>query len=83
MKYFLFTIDLFATLWKNDSKITTWSMPKKCSPFTKRYNTIQHQLKTLCSRDDFVMGLLSKEKGQILRVSAIFNALLPYRLILG
>ena len=29
----------------------------------------------MCGRDDFLMGLLSKQKGQILRVSAIYNML--------
>ena len=29
----------------------------------------------MCGRDDFLMGLLSKQKGQILRVSAVYNML--------
>ena len=35
-------------------------------------------LKSMCGRDDFLMGLLSKQKGQILRVSAIYNMLFYY-----
>ena len=39
------------------------------------FDTLQSYLKKLCGHDDFVTGILSKQKGQALRVAAVMNAL--------
>ena len=53
----------------------TWILPLSCNEFHSKFDEIQEQLEELCGMDDLITGVLSKSKGQILRLSAIFNAL--------
>ena len=39
------------------------------------FDLLQGYLRKLCGHDDFVTGILSKQKGQALRVAAIMNAM--------
>jgi len=50
-------------------------IPEKCVAFQVKYDDIQEKLQQLCTLDELVSGILSKQKGQILRVAAIFHAL--------
>ena len=47
----------------------------KCCSFLLDVNPSKSYLKKLCGHDDFVTGILSKQKGQALRVAAVMNAL--------
>ena len=55
--------------------IRVWTLPQHCSEFQFRFDSIQEQLEELCGMDDLLTGLLSKSKGQILQLAAVFNAL--------
>ena len=50
-------------------------LPSGCKSFKEMFDTLQSYLKKLCGHDDFVTGILSKQKGQALRVAAVMNAL--------
>lgn len=50
-------------------------IPEECTAFQTKYDDIQEKLQQLCTLDELVSGILSKQKGQILRVAAIFHAL--------
>ena len=71
--------DLLADLWLagggDKPAIRVWTLPQHCSEFQFRFDSIQEQLEELCGMDDLLTGLLSKSKGQILRLAAVFNAL--------
>ena len=57
-------------------RVRTWILPRSCNEFHSKFNEIQEQLEDLCSLNDLITGpVLSKSKGQILRLSAVFNAL--------
>ena len=58
-----------------NQKPRKWKLPKNCDEFEKKYDHIQDQLEQLCGLDDLVTGILSKNKGQILRVAVTLNAL--------
>lgn len=53
----------------------TWILPRACPDFQKKFDSIQSQLEDLCGMDELLTGIISKSKGQILRVAAVFNAL--------
>ena len=53
----------------------TWKLEKTCKVFTDKYDEIQKQLESICGRDELLGGLLSKAKGQILRVAATLHIL--------
>lgn len=55
--------------------LQTWLMPSDCAYFQAKFDQVQEQLEDLCGMDDLLTGVLSKSKGQILRVAAVFNAL--------
>lgn len=56
-----------------------WTLP--VSPeFQQKLDDIQQQLEELCGLDDFLNGVCSKSKGQILRVAAVFHQLFSVRL---
>lgn len=73
------TVTLLTTLWINGGgdkpKKRTWTLPRSCSEFQTKFDSIQAQLEDLCGMDELLTGVISKSKGQILRVAAIFNAL--------
>ena len=56
-------------------RVRIWILPRSCNEFPSKFDEIQEQLKDLCGMDDLITGVLSKSKGQILRLSAVFNAL--------
>ena len=55
--------------------LRVWTLPRICSEFQERFDKIQEELVDLRGMDDLLTGVLSKSKGQILRLTAIFNAL--------
>ena len=50
------------------------TLPHHCSEFQSKFDSVQEQLEDLCGMDDLLTGLLSKSKGQILQLAAVFNA---------
>ena len=70
---------LFSNLWKSgggeDANLRVLQLPSGCKSFKEMFDTLQSYLKKLCGHDDFVTGILSKQKGQALRVAAVMNAL--------
>lgn len=72
-------MNLFSTLWKcgggENAKLQVLQLPSGCKAYKEMFDTVQGFLRKLCGYDDFVTGILSKQKGQALRVSAIMNAL--------
>ena len=81
-KYVIFIctllVDLLTALWKQgggDKPIMRkWTLPN--SPeFQAKFDEVQQQLEELCGLDEFLTGISSKSKGQILRVAAIFHQL--------
>lgn len=56
-------------------KVRTWILARDNEAFQKKFDGIQEQLQDLCGTDDLLTGVLSKSKGQILRLAAVFNAL--------
>lgn len=72
-------VNLLADLWlagdRDKPAIRVRTLPHYCSEFQFRFDSIQEQLEELCGMDDLLTGLLSKSKGQILRLAAVFNAL--------
>ena len=54
-------------------KIQTWVMLSDCLVFQNKFDEVQEQLEDLCGMDDLLTGVLSKSKGQILRVSAVLS----------
>ena len=76
-------MDLLSTLWKDGGGdkpvMRKWILPD--SPeFQQKFDEIQQQLEELCGLDDFLTGVCSKAKGQILRVAAVFHQLFSIRL---
>ena len=74
-----FSVTLLTNLWINGGgdkpKHRTWILPRDCPDFQTKFDSIQAQLEDLCGMDELLTGVISKSKGQILRVAAIFNAL--------
>lgn len=73
-------VNLFATQWKgnpltSDSPCKSWIMPKQLSAFVTKYDGIQSQLESICGKDELLSGILSKAKGQLLRVAACLHVL--------
>ena len=75
-------MSLFSKLWIDGGgekpKLRTWRLrisSDYTDAFSCEFNNIQHYLEKLCGRDEFVTGVLSKLKGLILRIAAVFNAL--------
>ena len=67
-------------LWKeghsdDEHSVRIWKLSQSCEKFGNKYDMIQEQLEDMCGTDDLLTGVLSKSKGQILRLAAIFNAL--------
>lgn len=56
-------------------KPRNWYLPSDCAEYQLMFDTVQEYLRKLCGYDDFVTGILSKQKGQTLRLAAIMNAL--------
>ena len=50
-------------------------MPKSLSAFVAKHDGIQTQLESICGRDELLSGLLSKAKGQLLRVATCLHVL--------
>ena len=73
------TVTLLVTLWKDGGgdKPTqrNWILGRDNSHFHKKFDKIQEELEELCGLDDLLTGVLSKSKGQILRLAACMNAL--------
>ena len=69
---------LFSNLWKSGggehANLQVLQLPSGCKSFKEMFDTLQSYLKKLCGHD-FVTGILSKQKGQALRVAAVMNAL--------
>lgn len=75
-----FTVNLLSVMWTPKSASTTtpckkWKLEKTCQTFTDKYNAIQKQLSLISGHDELLSGLLSKEKGQILRLAATLHIL--------
>ncbi len=72
-------VELFQEIWTGGGgekpKLRDWKLPNESTKFKSKFDEIQGQLEELCGRDDLLTGVLSKSKGQILRLSAVFNAL--------
>ena len=70
---------LFQDIWTSGGgdklKLRDWILPRDSTEFKAKFDEIQGQLEDLCGRDDLLTGVLSKSKGQILRLAAVFNAL--------
>lgn len=70
---------LFSELWKSgggqDAKLRVLQLPSDCECYRQMFDSLQGYLRKLCGRDDFVTGVISKRKGQVLRAGAIMNAL--------
>ena len=70
---------LFQEIWTSGGgdklKLRDWILPQDSTKFKAKFDEIQGQLEELCGRDDLLTGVLSKSKGQILRLAAVFNAL--------
>ena len=74
------TVNLFAAQWKGNSVASSssykiWIMPKSLSTFVTKHDAIQSQLERICGRDELLSGLLSKAKGQLLRVATCLHVL--------
>ena len=71
--------NFFTTSWVPGRTCTTpcrtWKLENSCKTYTARYDAIQKQLESVCGRDELLSGLLSKAKGQILRVAATLHIL--------
>ena len=50
-------------------------MPKSLSAFVTKHDMIQNQLERICGKDELLSGLLSKAKGQLLRVATCLHVL--------
>ena len=50
-------------------------MPKSLSTFVTKHDSIQSQLERICGKDELLSGLLSKPKGQLLRVATCLRVL--------
>lgn len=74
-----FIVTLLTKLWKDGGgdkpRQRTWILSRNCEIFSKKYDEIQDELEELCGIDNLLTGILSKSKGQILRLAAVFNAL--------
>ena len=74
-----YTVTLLVTLWKDGGgdKPTqrNWILGRDNSHFHKKFDKIQEELEELFGLDDLLTGVLSKSKGQILRLAACMNAL--------
>ena len=46
-----------STLWKNDSSIRKWVLPRPCEYFQKKYNAINKQIRALSCADDLLSGI--------------------------
>lgn len=72
-------MNLFQKIWTSGGgdklKLRDWILPRDSTKFKAKFDEIQGQLEELCGRDDLLTGVLSKSKGQILRLAAVFNAL--------
>ena len=77
MLYYI--VKLLTEVWKagggDKPTVQMWVMPSDCSDFQAKFDRVQEQLEDLCGMDDLLTGVLSKSKGQILRVAAVLNAL--------
>lgn len=77
-----FIVDLFASVWNSGGgdtpKIRSFKLARDCQQFKVKFEDIQAQLQDLCGMDDLLTGVLSKSKGQILRLAAVFNALFSH-----
>ena len=73
------TVELFQQIWTGGGGdkpiLRDWRLPRESTKFKVKFDEIQGQLEELCGRDDLLTGVLSKSKGQILRLAAVFNAL--------
>jgi hypothetical protein len=68
-------VGLMSSQWKNDKSVRTWMLPKSCKVFSAKFDEIQQQLQAISCMDDLLAGMLSKAKGQILRVAATLHVL--------
>ena len=78
----LHIVKLFTDTWTNGGvekpKVRSWVLPRDSQVwqvFQHKFDSIQDQLEDLCGTDDLLTGVISKSKGQILRLAAVFNAL--------
>ena len=73
---------LLTDLWKagggGKPKQRTWLLSQNSEVFITKFDEIQEELEELCGSDDLLTGNLSKSKGRILRLAAVFNALFSF-----
>jgi len=72
-------VNLFANLWRSgggeDAHLRVLQLSPECGSYRQMFDLLQGYLRKLCGHDDFVTGILSKQKGQALRVAAVMNAM--------
>ena len=68
---------LFRKLVLNGSKpgMRTYTLESTCTSFKRKFDENQAALSILSGQDDLLSGMLSKQKGQVLRLAAIFHCL--------
>ena len=72
----MFLVFLFSSVWqRSGEKVKEWQVDQNSEDFTTQYDEIQGHLEFLAGRDDMLSGLLSRSKGQILRVAVTLHAL--------
>ena len=88
------TVSLLATLWTPDTKISKWILRRQCAIFRSKYDIVTGQLEKISCMDDLLsgkllatltgsisflpVGMLSKSKGQTLRIAAAMHVLFSW-----
>lgn len=71
-------VSLLATLWTPDTKISKWILRRPCAIFRSKYDRVTGQLEKISCMDDLLSGMLSKSKGQTLRIAAAMHVLFSW-----
>ena len=76
--FYSLPVQLFCNLYKSQkgpSEARVFHVPADCAMFRRKFNDNQRMLRIVTGHDDLVSGILSKQKGQILRLAAICHCL--------
>ena len=73
-----FSVQLFCRVYKlqdGTKNVKKYYVAEECATFRSKFDENQRMLSTVTGHDDLISGILSKQKGQILRVAAICHVL--------